>query len=474
MEKYPLIIDGERVITDTVKKVTSPWTGEVVAECCQAGASEVSQALDSAVKGFERMRRLRNYQRSEFLHKAADLLSARRDDFARMIALEGGKPILEARNEATRAETTFRIAAEEARSWGGVLLPLDIAAAGGDRIALVRRFPRGVVTGISPFNFPLNLVAHKIAPALAVGCSINLKPASSTPVSAVMLGELLLEAGVPNGGCNILPLPSGFAGPLVEDARVKVLTFTGSGEVGWNLKRRAWDKQVCLELGGNAAAIVDADCDLDYALERILVGGYAHSGQICISVQHILVQGKIIEDFRERFVPRVESLKMGDPLDEETRVAALIEESEAVRVEAWIDEAIEAGAELLCGGKREANRITPAVLENVPEDCRLAKDEVFGPVTVLSSFETLEEAVARVNSWQYGLQCGVFTRDIEKALMAYNRLDVGGVIINDIPTIRVDNYPYGGMKKSGFGREGVKYAMEEMYEFKTMVIPSPR
>lgn len=474
MDRLPLIINGEKVVTDDIRPVESPWTHKPVGECCWAGEKEVRQALDSGESGAAEMRRLKNYQRSEILHKAADALAERKEEFARVIAQEGGKPIGEARGEAARAESTFRLAAEAARTWGGELLPLDVSPAAGDRMALVKRFPIGMVTGITPFNFPLNLVAHKVAPAIAVGCSINLKPASTTPLTALKLGELLLDAGLPPGGCNVIPMSSRLAGPLVKDNRVKAVTFTGSAEVGWDIKRQAPEKRFALELGGNAAAIVEPDCDLDYALKRVLLGGYAHTGQICISVQHVLVQKSIYKAFIEQYVPMVEGLKMGDPLDEDTKVTAMIEEKEAVRVEEWLSEAVDGGAHLLCGGIREGNRLTPAVVKDAPTECRLYIEEAFGPVTVVSPYESLEEAVEMVNSWQFGLQTGVFTRDIGKVMMAFNRLDVGGVIIDDVPTIRVDNYPYGGVKRSGVGREGVKYAMEEMSELKALVIPAPR
>ncbi len=474
MDNKALLIGGELVFTDDVMSVESPWTREPVGECCRAGPAEVQKALDTAYAGAQTMRQLRSYQRADILHRVADGLVERREDFARMIAMEGGKPILEARAEAVRAESTFRLAAETARSWGGELLPLDITAAGGDRVALVRRFPVGLVTGISPFNFPLNLVAHKIAPAVAAGCSINLKPASATPLTALMLGELLLEAGIPPGGCNVVPVSSSLAGPLLEDPRVKAVTFTGSVAVGWELMRRAVGKRVCLELGGNAAAIVEPDCDLEHALNRILVGGYAHTGQICISVQHVLVHRELFDEFLTRFVPMVEGLKMGDPLDEETRVAAIIDEEEARRVEEWVDEAVAAGGRLLCGGGRDGNRIPPAVLVEVPDHCRISCEEAFAPVTLVAPYDRFEQALERINSWKFGLQTGVFTHDVGRAMMAYNRLDVGGVIIDDIPTFRVDNYPYGGVKQSGFGREGIRYAMEELSELKTLVLPAPR
>ncbi|MBM3326534.1 MAG: aldehyde dehydrogenase family protein [Calditrichaeota bacterium] len=468
------IISGNKIQTCDVRQIKSPWTREPVGECAFAGSAEIEAALEAGQKATSMMRSLRNYQRADILHQAADLLAARREQFARTIALEAGKPIRDARAEATRAASTFRLAAEYARSQGGEVLPLDITSAGGERLALVRRFPLGLVTGISPFNFPLNLVAHKVAPAIAAGCAINLKPASYTPLTALMLGELLLEAGLPPGAFNVLPAPANLAGPLIEDARVKLVTFTGSAEVGWSLKQRGWPRRVCLELGGNAAALIEPDCDLDWAVKRCATGGYAYQGQVCISVQHILIDEGIYDSFRERFVPAVEELKMGDPLDETTDIAAMIDEKEAKRIMEWLAEAVNLGARLLCGGEREANRVQPTAVENVPDKCRLSWEEAFAPVTILSKYRRFEEAVERVNGWQFGLQTGIFTKNIEKALLAFNRLEVGGVIVNDAPTLRVDNYPYGGVKNSGFGREGVKYAMEEMSELKTLVLPAPK
>lgn len=474
MNVNPLLIGGKKIYTEDILEVVSPWTKETVGECCRAGEKEVQQALDEGSDGAVRMRGLKNYERAEILHKAADMIAEKKEDFARLITLECGKPIKESRAEAVRAESTFRLAAEAARIWGGELLPLDITPSGGDRIALVRRYPIGLVTGISPFNFPLNLVAHKVAPAIAVGDAINVKPASSTPLTALRLGDLLLESGLPAGGFNVIPMSSKLTDPLLDDPRVKAVTFTGSGEVGKYISRKAFGKRVCLELGGNAAAIVEPDCNMDYALSRILIGGYAYNGQICISVQHVLLHRDIHDDFIERFVPMVKGLKMGNPLNENTQISAIIDETEAVRIEEWIREAVDMGGKVLYGGVRERNRITPAVLTDVPENARICSEEAFAPLTVVSTYDNFEDVLKHVNSWKYGFQTGIFTTNIEKAMLAFNRLDVGGVIIGDIPTIRVDNYPYGGMKESGLGREGVKYAMEELSELKTLVINAPR
>jgi len=469
-----LVIHGKLVSTSDIRVIRSPWTREPVAECCWAGEQEIAAALDSGAEAAKIMRDLRSYQRAEILHKASSLIGDRKEEFARVISEEGGKPIREARSEVVRAESTFRLAAEAVRNWNGEVLPLDVTPAAGDRIALVRRFPVGLVVAISPFNFPLNLVAHKVAPAIAAGCSVIVKPASSTPLTALMLGRLLLDAGLPPGGCNVIPTDLKLAGPLLDDPRVKLVTFTGSGEVGWEIKKRANRKKVCLELGGNAAAIVEPSCDLDFAARRIVMGGYAHAGQICISVQHILLHEDIYQPFIERFVPLVSNLSMGDPLKETTEITAMIDDKEAVRIEVWIAEAVRRGGNLLTGGERTDNRVTPAVLEYVPDDCCISHDEAFGPVTVVRRYSRFEEALEWVNAQQYGLQTGIFTADVSQAMLSFNRLEVGGIILNDVPTVRVDNYPYGGVKNSGFGREGVKYAMEEMSELRTLVLPSPR
>lgn len=471
MKVIPIILNGMKVETDTLLDVVNPWTLETIAQCCLSTEKHVQEALEIGNEASVEMRKLKNYQKADILHKTADGLRELKDEFAMLICQEGGKPIVEARAEAARAESTFRIAAELGRNWGGEWLPTDVSHLGGKRIALVKRFPLGLVTGISPFNFPLNLVAHKVAPALAVGNAINLKPASSTPLTALRLAELMLDCGLPKGAFNVLPMKSQLAKPLVVDKRVKAVTFTGSFEVGWKLKEQAFDKRVCLELGGNGAVIVENDADLDFALKRILMGGYAYTGQICISVQHVLLHKQIYNKFVERFVPMVMRLKMGDPMNEDTNIAAMIDENEAIRVENWVNEAVTMGATKHCGGDRTANRLTPVVLTSVPKECSVYKNEVFGPVTVISPYSELNDAIDIVNHFDYGLQCGIFTVNIQKAMNAFEKLDVGGVIINDVPTFRVDNFPYGGVKKSGFGREGVKYTMEELTELKTAVIP---
>ena len=349
-------------------------------------------------------------------------------------------------------------------------MPLDITPAAGDRLGVIRRFPRGPIAGISPFNFPLNLVCHKVAPALASGNTISVKPASATPLSALLLGEILLEAGALPGSYNVIPCSARLAEPLVTDPRLKMVTFTGSAEVGWGIKSKAEKKMVCLELGGNAATMVEPDADMDFAVQRCILGGYAYAGQICISIQRIYVHEKVFDEFTDAFVKGVEVLHVGDPLLEETDVGPMIDEASAVQTEEWIKEAVSQGAKTLTGGQRNGTMVQPAVLVNVPRDAKVSWEEVFAPVVVLDSYKTFEEAMEKVNDSKFGLQAGVFTKDIEKAFKAFNGIDVGGVVVNDIPTFRVDHMPYGGVKDSGFGREGVKYAIEEMTEIKIMVV----
>lgn len=392
------------------------------------------------------------------------------DELSRTLCLESGKPIKHARGEVTRAVSTLTIASEEAGRIGGETVPLDITPAAGDRLGIVRRFPLGPISGISPFNFPLNLVCHKVAPALAAGNTITLKPASATPLSALLLGDILLQAGMIPGAYNVLPCSASVAEPLVTDPRLKMITFTGSAEVGWGLKTRAGKKRVCLELGGNAAVVVEPDADMDFAVQRSVLGGYAYAGQICISVQRIFVQRDVYQTFRDRFVEGVNNLILGDPLLEETDVGPMIDEPSAVQTEAWVEEACAAGAKILTGGERNGTFFQPTVLEGAPRDAKVACEEVFAPVVVLDAYDRFEEALERVNDSVFGLQAGIFCKDVEKVFRAFNDIEAGGVIVNDIPTYRVDHMPYGGVKDSGFGREGVKYALEEMTEIKLMVV----
>ena len=469
-EKYPFLINGEWQTSKEILEVTNPFNDEVVGLTYRPAQQDVQKAIASSVEAFEKTRRHPSHIRSRILRTAASLIEARKDELSRVLCLESGKPIKHARSEVIRAVSTLTIASEEANRIHGETVPLDITPAAGDRLGIVRRFPIGPIAGISPFNFPLNLVCHKVAPALASGNTITLKPASTTPLSALLLGEILQEAGAIPGMYNVLPCSARIADPLVTDPRLKMVSFTGSAEVGWNLKGRAGKKRVCLELGGNAAVIVEPDADMDYAVRRSVLGGYAYAGQICISVQRIFIQKEVYSEFRDRFVEGVEKLILGDPISEKTDVGPMIDEPSAIKTGEWVEEALAAGSRILTGGKRDGTLFQPTVMENVPRDAKVACQEVFAPVVVLDEYDHFEEALEKVNDSLFGLQAGVFSKDVEKVFKAFNEIEAGGVIINDVPTFRVDHMPYGGVKDSGFGREGVKYAMEEMTELKIMVV----
>jgi glyceraldehyde-3-phosphate dehydrogenase (NADP+) len=398
-------------------------------------------------------------------------LGQARQELAETIVSEAGKPITYAEGEVDRCILTFSIAEEEAKRIGGEVIPLDITAAAAGRTGITRRFPIGPIAAITPFNFPLNLVAHKVAPALAAGNTVVVRPASQTPFSSLILGRICMEAGVPKGAINVVPSPVAVAQKLLTDERIKKISFTGSDEVGWGLKDKCGKKKITLELGGNAAVIVHSDCDLDFAAERIAVGSFAYAGQICISIQRIYVEEAIFAVFKKRFLRAIkEKIGVGDPRKRTTVVGPMIDAASADRVMEWIQEAKDGGAKVPCGGKRKRNVIQPTVLTNVDPRMKISCREAFGPVVTLDAYRDFEEALNRVNDSVYGLQAGVFTRDIRRIHSAFCELDVGGVIINDYPTFRVDNMPYGGVKNSGMGREGVKYAIEEMTELKLLVL----
>jgi acyl-CoA reductase-like NAD-dependent aldehyde dehydrogenase len=467
---YEFLINGQWRSSDEKMEVRNPYNGEVVGTVYRPSSNDVEDGIQAAVKAFEETKNVPSYQRSGVLKKAAAGIENRKEELAKILCQEAGKPIVHARGEITRAISTLTIASEEASRICGETIPLDITPAAGARLGIVRRFPLGPIAGISPFNFPLNLVCHKVAPALASGNTISLKPASATPLSALLLGEILMEAGAVPGSYNVLPCSARLAEPLVTDQRLKMLTFTGSAEVGWGLKSKAGKKRVCLELGGNAAVVVEPDADMEYAVKRSILGGYAYAGQVCISVQRIFIKDKVYDDFTEAFVKGVKALKLGDPLSEETNVGPMIDEASAVQTEEWVEEAVSRGAIVLAGGRRDGTLYEPTVLENVPRDAKVSCLEVFAPVVVLAKYKNFDEALEEVNDSIFGLQAGVFTKDIEKAFKAFNEIDVGGVIVNDVPTYRVDHMPYGGVKDSGIGREGVKYAIEEMTDLKLMVV----
>jgi acyl-CoA reductase-like NAD-dependent aldehyde dehydrogenase len=467
-----IVLGGEQVETGETYEIASPYDGTPVAVVHRAGPAEVERAIAGAVEAFEATRHLASWEREQILERIAAAIASRRDELAETIALEAGKPVKTARAEVDRAVFTFSVAAEEAKRIYGEIVPLDWLPGNEGRIAHVRRVPLGPVAGITPFNFPLNLVAHKVAPALAAGNPILLRPASQTPVSSLALGQILLDAGWPADAIAVLPSSTDTARPLVEDDRIKLLTFTGSPVVGWGLKSHAGRKRVTLELGGNAAVIVNDDADVAYAAERVAWGGFAYSGQTCISVQRVYVHESVYDAFRDELVQRVEALKVGDPLDEETDVGPVIDTSNADRVEEWLDEARAAGASVLSGGSREGSVWRPTVLEDVPEDVRISCEEVFAPVVGLTRFADVHEAIEAAGRSEFGLQGGIFTNDLRVVDEAFDRIEVGGLMVNDVSTFRIDHMPYGGVKSSGFGREGLRYAIEEMTESKLLTFNS--
>ena len=470
MNEYKLLINGQWKDSKKVKDIKSPYDQKVVGKVHFSSSEQVEEALASAHNAFEKTRKLSGFERSQVLEKISQGIVERKEDLARSISLQSGKVIRDARAEVDRAAMTFDIASEEAKRFGGELIPLDLSAATAKRWGLVRRFPIGVVTAITPFNFPLNLVAHKVAPALASGNTVVLRPASQVPITSLLLGEIVTEAGYPAGGLNIIPSGYKEAEILLTDDVVKKVTFTGSPAVGWELKKKAYHKKVTLELGGNAAVVIEPDADFDFALSRIVTGSFSYSGQICISIQRIFLHEKNYDRFMADFIARTKKLKLGDPMDDQTDIGPMITHEAAKQTEEWIEEAIEIGAHIACGGHRDGAMYEPTILENVIPDLRISWLEAFAPVVVVYPYKEFSKALESVNYSIYGLQAGIFTNDLRKAFEAYEVLDVGGVIINDIPTFRIDHMPYGGVKQSGFGREGIRYAIEEMTELKLMAL----
>jgi acyl-CoA reductase-like NAD-dependent aldehyde dehydrogenase len=470
MQRRKLLIGNEWVDGPETISVRSPHTGEVIGEVAKAGPAEMERAVQAAVRGFEETRKLSSIRRSEILQRTAAGLARRRDEIARAITLENAKTIKLSRSEVDRAVATFTIASEEAKRIGGEVLPLDLNAQSEGRLGLTRRFPLGPIFGIAPFNFPLNLVSHKVAPSMAAGNTIVLKPATATPVSALLLGEVLLEAGMTPGMVNVTPCGADLADKLVADDRFKLVTFTGSPVVGWELKRKAGRKRVVLELGGNAAVIVHDDADLEMAVERAVTGSFAYAGQVCISVQRIYLHEKIADVFTQKFLERTKQLVMGDPLDEKTDLGPMIDEKSVERTQAWVDEAAKGGAKVLCGGKREGRFFPPTVITDVKPQMKVHCNEVFAPIVNLYRYRDFPEALKAVNDSDFGLQAGVFARDVGRVFQAFETLEVGGVIVNDVPSWRVDHMPYGGEKDSGQGREGVRYAIEEMTTLRLLAL----
>ncbi len=450
--------------------VACPYDGAPVAVVHRAGPDDLEQAIEAAARGFATTRGLPSHRRASILRAVSGAIAARAEELARTIALEAGKPIKQARAEVGRSVITFAAAADEATRPRDEALRLDAAPGGEGREAIVRRFPIGPIAAITPFNFPLNLVAHKLAPALAAGCPVVLKPAPQTPVSALKLAEIVYQAGWPAEGLSVLPLDTEHAAPLVEDERFKMLSFTGSPGVGWGLKARAGRKKVVLELGGNAGCIVHSDANLPFAAERCVVGGFSYAGQSCISVQRIFVHAPAYEEFMDSFVPKVRALRVGPPLDEQADLSSLISRRDAERVAAWLAEARDAGAEVLIGGEVQGSVVAPTVVVKAGPKLKVNCQEVFAPVVTLQTYDDFEQALAAVNDSEFGLQAGLFTNDVRRIFRAFDVLEVGGLMVNEVPTWRLDPMPYGGVKASGFGREGLRYAIDEMTEPKLLVI----
>ncbi|HEX9947852.1 MAG TPA: aldehyde dehydrogenase family protein [Allosphingosinicella sp.] len=469
-DTYPLYLANEAKQPNADLEVTDKYTGEVAFRCAQADAATIDAGIAAAAAAAGPMAKLASYERQAVLQHCVDRFRERYDELAFALCVEAGKPIKDAEGEVTRLIDTFRIASEESVRMTGEVQPLDISPRARGYQGLWKRVPIGPCSFISPFNFPLNLAAHKIAPALAVGCPFVMKPASRTPLGALIIGEVLAETNLPKGAFSILPAHREGADLFTTDDRLKLLSFTGSPAVGWDLKAKAGKKKVVLELGGNAAVIVDRDADLEDAVERIVFGAFYQSGQSCIGVQRIIVQADIYDELKTRLVRKTKSLVAGNPHDRETFIGPMISEGEARRLHGWIGEAVEGGARLLCGGNRDGAMLEATLLEGVDRSATLYREEAFGPVAILSSFTRFEAALEEVNDSRFGLQAGVFTRDLFKTFDAWDRLEVGGIVVNDVPSYRVDNMPYGGVKDSGLGREGVRFAMEDMTEIRNMVI----
>jgi len=464
-----ILIRKEPIKGTSVLPVVNPFTEEPFAEVCLAESVEIDKAINLAEEAFKKTRVLPSYQRSRLCAEVASGIQDRSEEFAKIIVQESGKPLIYARSEVARSVSTFEIASQEALRLDGEMLTLDITESAHGKAGLTRRFPIGPIAGISPFNYPLNLVAHKVAPALACGNPIIIKPASSTPLSALLLEKIVQNTQAIEGSVRVLPCTSKNAAPLVEDPRLKMVTFTGSPDVGWDIKKRAGRKKVVLELGGNAGVIVEPDAEIDLAAKKIAFGAFVYSGQVCISVQRVFVHASKHDDFLNSLINETQAFRSGDPLDEKVTMGPMIDLESAERIESWVNEAVAEGAKIQTGGKRVKNYYPPTILTNVNPNLPVACREAFGPILIVNTYTNFNNAIKAVNNTDFGLQAGVFTNNMNKALGAFNQLDVGGVVINDIPTFRVDNMPYGGVKDSGFGREGIKYSLREMTEIKLLV-----
>jgi len=472
-ESCPFYLANKPEQPNTDLNVYDKYTAEVATKVAMASPEHIDQAIAAAVKSQPALNAMPAYERQAILHHCVQRFTKRSEELAEALCIEAGKPIKDSRGEVTRLIDTFRLASERSVRFNGEVQNLEISARAKGYRGMFQRVPIGPCSFISPFNFPLNLAAHKVAPALAVGCSFVLKPASLTPIGALIIGEVLAETDLPEGAFSILPCRRDGAELFTTDERLKLLSFTGSPAVGWDLKKKSGKKKVVLELGGNAACVVNNDWDLDDAVERIVFGAFYQSGQSCIGVQRIIVHTDVYDEFKAKLVTRTKALIMGDPKNEDTFIGPMISEGEAERLQNWIDEAAAAGADILCGGQREGTMLPATLLENVPKDLSICTEEAFGPVAVITKFSDFDDALKMVDDSQFGLQAGIFTRDIYKAHKAWDTLEVGGVVIGDVPSYRVDNMPYGGVKESGLGREGIRFAMEDMSEIRTMVIRTP-
>lgn len=469
MNDYKLYIAGKFIKTDQKLVVTNPFDNSVVGETYLAGKYELEKAIDKALEVKDIMRDLPSYQKYKILNEIAERINEKKNELALILSKEAGKPLKYALGEIDRAIQVFTVAAEESKRLPKEYFSIDWTPAGEGKEGLVKYFPVGLIAGIAPFNFPLNLAVHKIAPAIASSNPIILKPARSTPLSVLELAKIIDKTDLPKGAFSVLPMDREAGNQLVTDYRIQMLSFTGSPAVGWKMKANAGKKKIVLELGGNAGVIVSNQADIDLAVKKCLVGGFAYSGQVCIHVQRIYVQESIFEKFVDKFIEGTKILRFGAPDDPSTDISVMIDEENALRVEEWVNDAVKDGAKILYGGKRNGTYFEPTIITNTKKEMKVCSLEVFGPVVTIEKYTNFSDAVKNVNDSEYGLQAGVFTNGIDEMNQAYNELEVGGIIINDVPTFRVDHMPYGGIKNSGFGREGVKYSIFEMLEPKLLV-----
>jgi len=469
MKNYQIYIGGDFIKTKNVLEVKNPYNNETFAQTYLAGKPELESAIAKAKSVEEELKHLPAFKRYEILMQIAEEVNNNKNYLAEILCKESGKPIKYALGEINRSIQTFTVAAEESKRLPKEYISIDWTSAGKGKEGIVKYFPIGLVAGISPFNFPMNLAVHKIAPAIAAGCPIILKPSSSTPLSTLELAKIIDKTELPKGAVSIIPMDRKTGNLLVTDERIKLLTFTGSPKVGWKMKQNAGKKKIVLELGGNAGAIICSSANIENAVKKCVVGGFAYSGQVCIHTQRIYVDDKIFNDFSDKFINEVRKLQVGNPLKQETDISVMIDEENAIRVENWIAEAVENGAKILCGSKRKGSFYEPTVLTNTNNSMKVCSQEIFGPVVILEKFTDFKKAINKINDSKFGLQAGVFTNQIDQMNFSFDKLNVGGVIINDVPTFRVDHMPYGGIKDSGLGREGVKYAIQDMMEAKILI-----